>query len=302
MAWNDVDGTINIDMGFDGVTQQVGLEQYTKIYNNSGSTIIEGDVVGFGGVAGADLIGVKYIANGTMPNGYLFGVATMDIPTGDFGYITTYGNVNGVNTSTHSVGDILWASPTVAGGVTHIRPLAPNIAIPIGIVLAVGNPGKLWVRPTISLTTSNGTFYCTNTHPLTINVPSAVPFNTTAYSNGLVVGVPNSRIVCNRAGFYDFSFSLQVDSASASSQKITVWPRVNGVDVPFSATEMTISGSATIVVPAWNWNLTMNVGDYFEIIVTASVSSMSLVAKAAQTVPFIRPAVPSAYLTVSQIY
>ena len=47
-------------------------------------------------------------------------------------------------------GDLLFSSPTVAGGLTKVMPSAPNLIIPIAIVIVAGNNGTLFVRPTLT--------------------------------------------------------------------------------------------------------------------------------------------------------
>lgn len=142
--------------------------------------------------------------------------------------------------------------------------------------------------------------------PSAVYTPEAVTFNTTDSSDGVSRGTPTSRIVAERKGYYDFQFSAQITSGSSSGKKIWFWPRLNGVDVPNSASEVTISGSNTMLVPAWNWVLYLAANDYFELIYAVENTNIQIVAVAAQTgangtATFARPAVPSVILTVTQV-
>lgn len=135
--------------------------------------------------------------------------------------------------------------------------------------------------------------------------PKAVTFNTTDSSDGFSRGSPTSRIIADRKGHYNFQFSLQISSGSASNKKIWIWPRLNGADVANSASEISLSGSDTMLVPSWNWVLSLVPNDYFELMFAVEDTNIQITATAAQTgangtATFARPAVPSAILTVTE--
>lgn len=303
LRWNTQDGTLDIDMGLDGVIQQVGLEQYMVMANATGSTLLNGKVIGFAGSTDGRIKGQKYIADGSMPSIYCVGVATMDIPTGSEGYVTTYGYVRDMDTSAWAAGDVLYASPDTAGELTNVKPTVPDITVPVAaVVKSDATVGVIMVRPTHSIPLYYGSFYDTTSQNIaSANTPQAVTFNTTNVSNGITVGSPTSKIVCANAGLYNFQFSIQLQSSSASSKNVYLWPRINGTDVANSATIVTISGSGTQLVPAWNFNLTLTAGQYFELMVASNSTGVSLYHQVAQTSPFALPAIPSVILTVSQI-
>lgn len=315
IAWNPVDQTANIGMDY-GVIQQVGEETYARVQNDTGVLIPNGTVVGFGGVGpNQELSVVPYIADGSMPSLYILGVMTHDLPdTGQVGYCTVWGHVRDLDTTgipageTWSVGDILYASPTVAGYFTNVKPTAPEIVVPVAAVLKVdATTGEIFVRPTIEQQEYYGVFSDTTTFtPAAAYTPYAVTFNTTDFANGFSRGSPTSRIVAAHAGLYNFQFSLEVSSGSASAKKIWIWPRLNGADIPNSNSEITVSGSGTVLVPSWNWVISMHANDYFELVYAADDTNVQLVAIAAQTgangtPTFARPGSPSAILTVTQI-
>ena len=303
LRWNSQDGTLDVEMGLDGVTQQVGLEQYMVIANQTGSTISNGKVVGFAGASGGRLTGQKYIADGTMLSIYCIGVATMDVATGKEGYVTTYGYVKDINTSSWNVGDILYASPTTAGEMTNVKPTVPNITVPVAaVVVKDATVGVIMVRPTLTLPLYYGTFSDTTSQAIAAtNTPQAITFNTTDVSNGVSCGSPTSRIICANAGLYNFSFSMELNSSSSNNQIVYIWPRINGIDVADSGSIVTVSGNNAKVVPAWNFNLTLTAGQYFELMIASDSTNVSLYHQAAQTSPFAMPAVPSVILTVNQI-
>ena len=74
------------------------------------------------------------------------GLATQDIVNNGTGYSTLFGLVRGLDTSPWAAGTILWLD-SIDGGLTDIRPEAPNIAIVIGVVLRSNNEdGIIGVR------------------------------------------------------------------------------------------------------------------------------------------------------------
>ena len=123
---------------------------------------------------------------------------------------------------------------------------------------------------------------------------------------GVSIGSPASRIVVSTSGLYKFDFSLQVESNSASAKKMWIWPRINGSDVPDSNSEITVSGSGTVLVPSWSWTLSMNAGQYFEMMFAGDSVDILITSKAATSgangdPTFARPAVPGVILDVIQV-
>lgn len=308
LSWDNLDQTLTLGLEY-GVAQQVGQEMYARVSNNTGITIPNGMVVGFVGANPNALSVAPYLANGSTPTLYAIGVMTHDLPdNSDLGYCTVWGFVRGLNTSAFAPGDILYASPTVAGGLTKVKPTAPNNVIPVAAcITSHASDGVIFVRPTIEQMKYYGAFSSSvNQSAVAAYTPFAVTYNSTDISNGVAIGSPTSRIVVPQSGFYRFDFSFQVESTNASTKKFWIWPRKNGVDVANSNSEITIAGGGTVMVPSWSWIMSMAKNDYFEIMVAVEDTTVSLVAKPAQTgangtATFARPAVPSVILEVIQV-
>ena len=105
-----------------------------------------------------------------------------------------------------------------------------------------------------------------------------------------------SRVYVDRANVYNIQFSAQLDKSSASKGDVYIWLRYNGTDVASSATQVTLGGSNAATVAAWNFLLSMNAGDYFELM--WSTNDTACVIKAA-TASSPVPAIPSIILTVT---
>ncbi len=315
LAWNALDNTMNIGHA-DGVVQQVGQETYMRVINKTGSPIPNGTAVGFAGVNGMVRIEVApYLADGSAPNLYFIGVTTQDLAVDEVGFVTIYGRVSDINTTgapvgeTWNVGDLLWAHPTTAGALTKVKPTAPDNVISVAAVLDVdATAGQIMVRPTIELNKNYGVFSDSTAAqtPGAVYTPQAITFNTTDIASGISRGSPTSRIVVSESGLYQFSFSAQFESGSASTKKIWIWPRINGNDVANSNSEITISGANTTMVASWSWTLSMTSGQYFDMVFAADDVGVSIVSKAAQTgangtAAFARPAVPGIILEVAEV-
>lgn len=143
LAWNSADGTLDLGMGYDAVTQQIGLEQYFRI--KASAAITNGQCVMFTGAVGASGVLTGAPATGVTNGQYIMGVATMDIANNGFGYVTSFGLVRGINATGSSVGetwvdgDILYYNPAYTGGLTKVPPSAP---LPKIVVAAVANAGS----------------------------------------------------------------------------------------------------------------------------------------------------------------
>lgn len=310
LSWSPADETVNVGLDY-GVTMRMGQDVYARVENSTGSTIPKGTVVGFAGVGANNTLSVApYLANGGTPTLYILGVMAHDLPdTGQVGYCSVWGHVRGINTNAFNIGDILYASSSVAGAFTRTKPTAPNAVVPVAAVLSKGaTSGEVFVRPTIEQQKYYGSFSYKGASqtPSAVYTPKAVLIDTTEFSNGVSIGTPASRIVVANSGLYRFSFSLQIESGSSSSKKLWIWPRVGGNNVPDSNSEVTFSGSGTAFVPAWSWTLSMSANSYFEIMFAGDSTDILIASKAAATgangtTDFARPAVPGVLLEVTQI-
>jgi hypothetical protein len=301
MAWNDFDETLDLGMRY-GVTQQIGLETYARVQNNTGVTIPNGSVVGFTGVVPDSTLAVApYLANGATPTLYVLGVMTHDFPdSGTRGYCTTFGYVRDLNTSAYLVGDILYASPTVAGGLTKIKPTAPNNVVPIAAVLKVSaTVGVIFVRPTIQQQLYYGEFTKTNSQaPAVINTAYPLLFNTTQIANGVYVGATTSQVFVTQAGLYNFATSVQITSGNSSQKSVWVWLRKNGTtNLPNSARVASITLNNGYLVVTLNVIASLLANEFIEVMYAADNTNVSISTVAATA---FAPAAPAVILAVTQ--
>lgn len=301
LAWNGADQTLDLGMEY-GVTQQIGLEQYARVANFTGSTIPNGTVVGFAGAVPDSALSVApYLADGATPSLYVVGIMTHDLPdTGDKGYCTTFGFVREVNTSAFALGDILYASPTVAGGLTNAKPTAPDNVIPVAAVLKVGTTdGVIFVRPTIEQQKYYGEFTKTNSQtPAAANTAYALVFTNTEIANGVALGSPLSEVEVSQSGLYSISASVQITSTNSSQKSVWVWLRKNGTtDIANSARIASITLNNGYLVVALSEVLSLAAGDFIEVMYAANSTNISISTVAATA---FAPAAPAVILTITQ--
>lgn len=301
MGWNQADQTLDLGMEYD-VVQQVGLETYARVANFTGVTIPNGTVVGFtGAVPDSALSVAPYLADGATNTLYVVGVMTHDLPdTGQKGYCTVWGFVRDVDTSGFTLGDILYASPTVAGKLTNVKPTAPNNVVPIAAVLQVGTTdGVIFVRPTIEQQIYYGEFTKTNSQtPLLANTAYPLLFTNTEIANGVSIGTTTSEIYVAQAGLYNIACSVQITSTNSSQKSVWVWLRLNGTtDFPNSARVASITLNNGYVVVTLNEVASLLAGDFIEVMYAADSTNVSIATVAATA---FAPAAPAVILAVTQ--
>lgn len=158
IGWSTTDGGPVIGMqksNGDQVTQSIGMEDYFRVVNQTGSEIANGAccmAVGAVGNSGKISVGLA-IADGSIAPIYIMGVATEAIAAGSEGFVTEFGVVRDIDTrgqdgETWSEGDVLWASPVTPGNFTNVEPIAPNIKVPVALVIFKSIKGLIFVRAT----------------------------------------------------------------------------------------------------------------------------------------------------------
>jgi hypothetical protein len=154
------------------------------------------------------------------------------------------------------------------------------------------------IQNSASITGYYGSFYSTvNQTAAAINTPYAMTFNNTANSNQIAIE-SNSRIKFKNRGTYNIQFSVQLDQSSGAAHIIYIWFRKNGVDIPYSASEVSIQGTSSQSIPAWNFIVGVLAQDYVEIMWAVDSTAVFLSAVASAS---FRPAIPSVIATAVSV-
>ena len=144
--WNQDDHTLNISTG-DGPVLQAGQEMYLPFSlakNDTGDTLQNGKVVFLCNSNGQVCI---ELANNKEQDVIekTVGITTQPIDDQDNGYVTTYGLVRDIDTSSWEVGDTLYVDE-IDGELINTRPTGGNFIIPIAEVLEKGTNGSIFVK------------------------------------------------------------------------------------------------------------------------------------------------------------
>jgi len=142
-----------------------------------------------------------------------------------------------------------------------------------------------------------GSFYDTTTQTATtINTAQAITFNNTDLSRGVYLGSPTSRIYVDTEGIYNFDTSFQLDKTAGGTGEFFFWFRLNGVDVPNSASQIRIQGNNAEIFSSLNYFFDLKSNDYVELMFSVSDLTVELAAFAAAAP---HPGIPSIILTVN---
>lgn len=306
ISWNNDKDCLDV-FQYDNTTLQVGLESYIRVHNHTGNTLPNGTVVQFSGVDPDTNIPIciPMLANTTSVPLQLIGVLTNDLANNVYGRATVFGEVHDVDTTGNTaneiwnVGDLLWVSPTIPGGLTKVRPTAPDSVISVAAVTKKdSNNGVILVRPTIYQRDYYASFYDTTHQTAVANTATSVKLNSTQITSGFHLA-NGSIIVAENAGLYNYQFSLQVTSSTSSAANMYIWYRKNGNNANNSTSAITLNSNKMNMVPSWNFIETMNAGDTFELVWAVDNPSLHI----ANNVPLIDgcPSIPSVILTVTQV-
>ena len=173
---NSVYGTLELldSIAVDGALDSIYIQSDTLKYSKGGSVYVVGSI---GGGSDTATVVKAYVTNAeafTITKGqvvYIFGasgdrasvrlakntsdtfssktlgIVRADIAAGQAGWITTQGQVSGINLGAYTAGDILWLD-SIPGGFTKTKPIAPYHGVFIGVVeRANAGNGLIYVKP-----------------------------------------------------------------------------------------------------------------------------------------------------------
>jgi hypothetical protein len=146
ITWDAGEGTATLGLSGGNVNLQIGQENVVRVYNGTGATITNGSVVAVAGAQGQRPSVVLADADSEPLSAATLGIATEDIANGAEGFVSTFGVVNGLNTSGFTAGAPVYLSQT-AGALTATRPSAPAHTVFIGWVLHVNaSSGRIFIN------------------------------------------------------------------------------------------------------------------------------------------------------------
>ena len=147
LQWDASEGTLQFGLAGGNVNLQLGMENIARVKNDDTVTLTDGMVVYISGANGANLLVKRALATSDGLSATTLGVVTEPLIPNGIGYVTTFGNVNGLDTTAFSAGDVLYLSPTTPGLLTNVKPAAPAHMVTVAVCTKVsaGN-GQIFVR------------------------------------------------------------------------------------------------------------------------------------------------------------
>ena len=268
LNWNTGDDCLDVVQS-GGTTCQVGLENYSQVYNDTNQMMPAGTFVVYKGVYENHITRMAvepYTADGSKRVLLTIGVITEDIPPMNIGRVTKLGRVNDIDTT---------------GALTNIRPTAPNSVVFVGLVLRVHpTEGSITVRYNPYNRMRYASFYCKLVQTTIPNTPTEVCFSQTLVSDGFILDGDNplgyNEVVALRRGLYIFNYSIQFTSTNSSTSTLWVWLRKNGVDVPFSTSSWTISANGGRLVASRSFYFTLLEEDYVSVMWTSNSTNVRI--------------------------
>ncbi len=135
MQYDDNEKAFSLFNDIADVKLDLGEELWARLKNNTGDILLNGKAGFVSGVDAAELECDLAIASNLNQSIRALGLFTNNINDSANGYITRFGAVRDMDTSMWEVNDVLYLSPDIAGGLTNVRPKAPNYPVRIGIVI-----------------------------------------------------------------------------------------------------------------------------------------------------------------------
>jgi len=247
-------------------------------FNNKGSGTVTA-VTGSGNIASSGGNTPNITFTGTLPiaNGGTNGTAT---PTA--GAVAVGNGTQYAFTAAGSAGQVLTSNGSTV-------PTWATVATGIG---TTGYWGSFW-DITNQTAASTSVAY-------TVNIGTSDPNN-----NGVSI-VSSNRITVAHAGVYNIQYSIQFQNIGTGNKNynVDVWFRLNGVDIPDSNSVYWIASKNSTVngemIAAVNYVLSLNAGDYIQILWAVSDVDISIVTLPAASSPTV-PRTPGVIVTVTPI-
>ena len=144
-----------------------------------------------------------------------------------------------------------------------------------------------------------GSFYDTASHSATLaNTNYIISHSSTDFAYGVSL-IENGKIKVDNAGKYTLISSLQIKHTAGGDETISVFPRINGNDVPNSNTDLYIAGNNSITLFTINYFFNLNANDVIELVWSATDTDLQLFYTGSRTNP-VRPATPSIITTIAR--
>lgn len=137
----------------------------------------------------------------------------------------------------------------------------------------------------------------------TANTPQVLTLSDSDFTIGM--SLASNQITVDYAGIYDLQVSTLFVNTDVQIHEAYLWIRVNGTDVPHTATKFSVVESHGGVDGYMPINIhhpvELNANDYLEVVGSVDNTGIYLENYTAQTTPFVRPAIPALMVNLQMI-
>lgn len=306
-AWNSTYDTPEVGLSGDAFIL-VGQDLLARVHNFTyGAQIPAGMVCDFtfGTDANSVLVPQPFSAVGTYPSFFYLGVAASNIEDGDYGYCKIIGVIENIDTTGTPYGEVwaegetVYASATNPGGYTNVKLSAPDLSVPLGIVLKVdATEGRLFIKPLIENAWFYGAYEKTADQvPALANTAYAVTLSTAQIEFGVSFG-GGSQITFNQSGLFRCDVNVQLISTSGVQKDVWVWLRLNGTDIANTSRVVSLTQNNQYAQLVIGETIQISGGDVLEVFFASS--SVAVAIKQVAATAF-SPAASAAVVSLVQI-
>ena len=173
----------------------------------------------------------------------------------------------------------------------------------------VNQPSAIWTPYSVgggggggSFPLAYASFSCSGAQALTQNAETILKYDTQdIVPQNIIIKMPGSQaIVPINAGFYKVLSSIQFDKTGGGTANVSMYPIVNGVPLPNSATLLSINQTQLDIMTI-EWFIYLNSAEPLEIGCFTTVNDIVAQAYPAGILPNTTPAVPSIITTIMRI-
>jgi hypothetical protein len=238
------------------IAVHVGQDLIFKVINNTGSTIANGAPVYITGTSsGQTYPNVALAKADVAATSAVIGLTNGSIANGAIGYVTSQGTIDNVNTSTFTVGQVLYLSPYSAGQLMNTIP-PTGITVQVGVATYIdSSAGHIYVKQTTPLAVPasiitgtlgvdhGGTGATTLTGYVKGSGTSAMTASATVPTTDLSGTITNAQLANSTITINGNSTAL---GGSVSVGTVTSVAATAGTGISVSGSPITSSGTLTI--------------------------------------------------------
>jgi hypothetical protein len=145
-------------------------------------------------------------------------------------------------------------------------------------------------------------FLSRSTQTVAANTPLTLWHEVAGASVGSAITQSTNTLVIGQAGVYDIETSIQFDKSGPGVTAADFWFRKNGVDIPDSASQITIQGNTGECLGNVSIFETFAAGDKLEVVIASADNTLAATFfQSTVTTPYTRPAVPSIITNIKKL-